>query len=93
MCINCNLITPITDNFADYIGVEKRKYLVQGCTVAEFIFKNGIENTNSNELYNFKTVDFFYPDMQSLKKRKITKDEITFTIYEGKIKVLGVLQN
>lgn len=30
MCVNCNLVTPVTDVFADFLGVERRKYLVRG---------------------------------------------------------------
>ena len=34
MCINCNLTTPITDGFADYLGVDRRKYLIVGSDTA-----------------------------------------------------------
>lgn len=90
MCINCNLITPVTDEFAEYLGVEKKKYLVQGCTTVPFIDKLKGQPW-SNSLYNYKTIDFFavYP----VKNIDVKKDGTTVRLYEGKINVIGPLPN
>ena len=36
MCVNCNLLNPITDEFADFLCVPRRKYLVVGYTTNVF---------------------------------------------------------
>jgi hypothetical protein len=104
MCINCNLLTPITDEFADYIGVERRKYL----TFDSLTYKitNYKVKGTSYTLYNFYTLDFFRIDMDSLKELVVNfksnkkdknkdndehEDEQSIVLYEGKIKMIRPL--
>ena len=40
MCINCNLIVPLTDDCADILEVPRRKYLTLGHITNSIMFKN-----------------------------------------------------
>ena len=91
MCINCSLLSPVTDEFAEYLGVEKRKYLVVGHSTFDF-FEKGYFTGKAfcNDLINYKTIDFFsYPELPNPKI--ITKDKITLGLYEAKLNVEGSL--
>ncbi len=99
MCINCNLLTPVTDEFADFLGVEKRKYLTIGHDTyynekdADGNMKTIMGTTNN--LYNYYTLDFFRVDTNSFKTLEVNiksnsenpKDK-TIVLYEGKIKMI-----
>jgi hypothetical protein len=99
MCINCNLLTPITDEFADFLGVERRKYL----TIGHYTYYNEKDADGNiktimgttNNLYNFYTIDFFRVDKNSLKTLEVNMKtnnenpkEKTIVLYEGKIKMI-----
>jgi hypothetical protein len=58
MCINCNLIVPLTDKGADLINVPRRKYLVLGHTIErkfsteETKYLKEIEKYNNTDKYD-----------------------------------------
>lgn len=84
MCVNCNLLVPVTDKFAEYLGVEKRKYLAYGNETN--MFQLNFEKT-SNALVNYKTLDFFKL-VEPMITVSVEKDGFKITLYEGKIQIL-----
>ncbi len=99
-----NLLRPITDEFADYIGVERRKYLTFD-NQDEILYFNKDDGKRcygiSNKLFNFDTSYYFRVDKRLLKMKTICYDKhfknrddtidikrVSLTIYEGKIKMI-----
>ena len=40
MCLNCNLLTPLSDAGANALGVECRKYLIVGHNIDFYLGRN-----------------------------------------------------
>jgi len=99
MCVNCNLLCPISDKACDLLGIEKRKYLVIGNTLF-FLITSDYFEVVSYAVNNYKTMDLIQRPA-GLKKlalreamddthREIYKHYIDdLYIYEGKLQVLG----
>ncbi len=84
MCINCNLLTPLTDEAAEILGVAKRKYLVVGHETND-IMPNGIGGF-SNAIHNFKTCSKI--SYSANMEKTVVKG---ITLYEGKLEIKGPL--
>ena len=104
MCINCSLITPMTDEICELLGIEKRKYL-SSPSLLPYKFKKDIKckEANSFSVVNYMTYGSFkLTKCKKINLKDIVSDEIfskiqkynnygrnEFIIYEGKIEVLG----
>lgn len=99
MCVNCNLLTPITDECAELLGIEKRKYLAYGRDLNYISKDEKVEQGTTNALINFVTMYCFSFDLNTLKEKTVQKNFSTnknqgpssITIYEGKIKMIHPL--
>lgn len=96
MCINCNLLTPLSDKVADILGVEKRKYLVHVHEVSMIDIHRELSphmGSNTNLLLNYMTFSSFRIDYSSYTKKQIEFEYkgtiINITLYEGKIKMIA----
>lgn len=78
MCINCNLLTPLSDAAAEILGVPKRKYLVIGNRTYNIV-PDG--KGFSNAIYNFKTMSKIKPSPDTMNKIVVNG----ITLYEGKL--------
>ena len=90
MCLNCRLMTPLSDSAAEILGVEKRKYLVFGKSLYETMLGAGKGKYSgySNAIYNTHTLKCIsYEDRDKLKKIVVNDIEL----YEGKLKVIRPL--
>lgn len=95
--IEYNMLRPITDQLADYIGVERRKYFALSDHAVykkdgKFIF------AVSEKLYNMHTSKYFRVDPELLKRKviyynnyenPINPKKLSITLYEGKIKMIA----
>lgn len=87
------MIIPLPDNIAELLNIEKRKYLIR-CNELHFLFSNNkCDIFDTSILYNFYTVDYIRLDYGSLysKRKEINYGNNTFTLYEGKIKIVSKL--
>ncbi len=89
MCMNCRLLTPLSDTAAEILGVEKRKYLVYGKTLYKLMLDNGKGKYSgyNNVIYNYLSIKCVSYEERNFKK--ITVNGID--LYEGKLKVIQTL--
>lgn len=64
MCINCNLICPVIDYYADAVGVERRKYVAASSSLNHIHWDPDVVSKEnfyfaSNQLLNYKTSQCF----------------------------------
>lgn len=84
MCINCRIIAPLSDDAAELLGVEKRKYLVYGKTLYKLMTDAGKNKFGgyNNSLHNYNTMKYFSFDDRNFIKKNVGKYEL----YEGKLR-------
>ena len=89
MCINCRIITPLTDDAADLLGVPRRKYLTYGKNLYDLMLKNGKNKFGgyNNVIHNYKTLKCVSYDDRNFKPFEVNGIEI----YEGKLKIISPL--
>lgn len=54
MCCNCNLLTPITDEACELLGIEKRMYLTYGRSLDDYI-SNRFPDYNTYDMVKFRS--------------------------------------
>lgn len=83
MCLNCRIMTPLSDAAAELLNVEKRKYLVYGNSLYDLMLKSGKNKYSgyNNVIFNFKTIRCVSAKPETFKK--ITVNGID--LYEGKL--------
>ena len=89
MCLNCRLMTPLSDSAAEILGVEKRKYLVFGNSLYSTMLNAGKGKYTgySNSIYNTHTLKCI-----SYKDRNFNKININgIDLYEGKLQIIRAL--
>ena len=104
MCINCNILTPLSDEAADLIGVEKRKYIVIGSHLDEYIIRNGLStmdkmydtvkqrsNMYLNDIINYQTAGGNFEIIGNITRPSKTLGNLM--LFEGKYKQLHPIDN
>lgn len=89
MCLNCRIMTPLSDSAAELLGVEKRKYLVFGNTLYKTMLDAGKGKYSgySNYIYNTHTLKCV-----SCEDRDYPTIEVNgIKLYEGKLKIIKPL--
>ena len=85
MCINCRILTPLSDEAADLLKVEKRKYLVYGKNLYDLMLNAGYSKFGgyNNIIHNYKTIKCVSYKDRNFKEITVNGIEL----YEGKLVV------